>query len=161
MARRKIKLVDLCKINTDAFRHMTRSQLAHVKQQVGSYLDFTKAELFRADGYGVPRKIERKARHNNALLMKFVTGLDSRLDTYDMPRQSQEAYRRTFKEEPMPQAKITDGSKREAARIEKAIWDLQVRAGCSIKGSEQVARDAVRADKPEAAARIRKKAIIR
>lgn len=50
---------------------------------------------------------------------------------------------------------------RQAERLEREIWDMQAKAGCKISGDETVARDAERVGDKRAAARIRKKPIIR
>lgn len=161
MARRKIKLVDLCKVNTDTFRHMTREQLARVERSTGSFFDFNQAERTRADGYGVPKKIERKSRHNNAILAKFVRVLKNLRGDDNSPAHI-EWHRKEYGKPPgPPDPDLVKFDKKTADRIERAIWDLQARLACPIKPRELVARDAAREGRPELVAKIRGKAHIK
>ena len=173
MARRRdIKLVDLCKINTDRFRHMTQEQLKRAGQTIAPYGAFNKAERDKAYLFLYPtakpttKLPERRSRTINFLIGHFIGGLHRSREPEqklrpDIEAKLQEDWQKQYNKPYPSDAQIRAGNKRDAERAEKAIWDLQARAGCAIKGEEQVARDAVRENKPDAAARIRRKPIIR
>jgi len=188
--RRDIKLVDLCKINTDAFRHMTPKQLKRAERSIGTYMDFNQKEKERASIYHQPKKIERRGRTINALLHSFISDLHTAI-TYDTSvkpgqqedferreRESQQRYddmseshraivygKEHKRKAPLTwvsNARIKEMYQQGAAEHERKIWEWQERAGCQIKPNELVARDAVKSNPPRMreAARIRKKAFI-
>lgn len=166
--------IDLCKINTDAFRHLDADQLqlAHTRVGWGVLPKSAETKADRASGW---RKVPRKGPEINALLGRYISKLREIRSPLFLSQDSIEEFWRRHPRRPISDAdsqankenilalKAERDPRREAARIETQIWDLQARAACSIKPSEQIARDAMRSEPPRVkeAARIRKKAIIR
>ncbi len=128
--RKKSQLpkLDICKIRTERFRDMDNVQL---EQSLFFMGPVTMAEHGkRAD----PR----------ALVKRFILNLRNSRNHEEMPERSMDAYRKTYGEEPMPQAKIVAGYKREVDHIERQIWDAQQKKGCAIATRDSPARDYVR-----------------
>lgn len=160
--------IDLCKINTDAFRHMTADQLqlAHTRAGWGQHSAAAKKRAAKADTW---RKIPRQGPAINALLSNFIAALREVRDRKYLSDDHVAEYWKRFPDRPGKRVEerraeiesVKANARADADRLERQIWDLQARAQCPIKPAEQVARDAAREGRHDAASRIRKKAVIK
>ncbi len=161
------KLVDFCKVDTNAFRQMTTPQLQRVSARL--YTNVSTSSRTWNKAFTIiqnPRRVrgmpERRGLVSNYLVWRYVRELiDARAKRDPAVEQ---AYRDAV-------AKRSDGSERPLTfeerqrrqysyvdKVERAIWTMQQRMGCPIKPREQVARDIIhenRADAAERAAVVR------
>jgi hypothetical protein len=151
-------------------------QLVHTRVGWGMLPKKAETEAQRASAW---RKVPRQGLKINALLSRYIAKLrEIRSPLFLSDDNIGEFWKRypdLQRDRPQPQInqkiaeinqkiaelKAERDPRRESERIEKQIWELQTRASCPIKPSEQIARDAIHADRPREAARIRKKPIIR
>lgn len=135
MAQLTKSLINVCKINTTVFRKLTEDQLFNAKQGFHrkQYPPYM-SKAWRA------RHSLKPAPHDYVL----YTFLDSLYTARRNPSESQ-----------------TAKYEAKAAKLERVIWNLQVKAKCKISPNEMVARDAIEAGDFESAARLRAKKTLR
>jgi hypothetical protein len=110
--------IDICRVRTDRLREMTPKQLERAAFRVGRLFEIPKKQ----QGETKPRW----------LLSKFIADLRGAKTVEDLSPQSWEAYTRRYGRSPGSTDKVKAMYESEANRVERKIWQMQQKRGCTL-----------------------------